>query len=92
MLSISYFLVLIPLQITFGLYIYDYLFTTVALLIIIFDNFIALNTGFYYKGALICDRISILINYIKNRLLFDVLSLIPFLISNSRILKVQENY
>jgi hypothetical protein len=86
MLSISYFLVLIPLQITFALYIYDYFLTYITLNIIIADNFIALNTGFYYKGALICDRISILVNYVKNRLIFDILSLIPFLINNSSVL------
>jgi hypothetical protein len=53
----------------------------------ILDNLIALNTGFYYKGALINDRISIFVNYINNRLLLDILSLIPFLINTPNYTK-----
>ena len=39
-----------------------------------FDFFVNMNTGYYQKGELILDRKQIITNYLKNNIVFDILS------------------
>lgn len=80
MVSITYYLIFFPLRIAFGLDIHDSIASYFALGIIFFDILVYLNTGFYDKGALVTDRIGILIHYLDTRFLSDIFSMIPFLV------------
>lgn len=79
MLCIAYYLIFFPLRVTFGLEIFYSPVSFLALVVIIFDVLVFLNTGFYEKGALITDRIHIFMHYISNRFLQDFISVLPFL-------------
>ena len=65
MISISYFLIFFPLKIAYGTKLYSNPFPLVGLSIILLDILVFLNSGFYDKGALVTDRISIFLNYVK---------------------------
>ena len=80
MMSISSFLIFFPLRIAFGLEIYFSFIPFAAVCVLIADTLILLNTGFYDKGALVSDRIGILVHYFNRRMLSDLLSFLPFLI------------
>ena len=79
MLCIAYFLIFFPLRVVFGLEIFNSAVSIIALVVIIFDALVFLNTGFYEKGALITDRIQVFMHYISSRFLQDFFSIIPFI-------------
>ena len=55
------------------------------------DIFITLNTAFYSKGTLIKKKSIIFMNYVKNHLTLDVISLGPFFIINSSSIVKKNN-
>ena len=85
---LSLYLFYIPLKFSFDftlsltenplIYIFFEIFPISIFLI---DILITLNSGFYYKGDLIEDKLKILDNYYKNNFLIDLISLTPFFIS-----------
>lgn len=83
-----------PIQLSFDIktYLVDKFFENnelmhvLEILIITFlfcDIVMKFNTAYYEKGRLIKQRNSIIKNYIKNNFINDLLTFIPFLISNS---------
>ena len=80
MISIAYYLIFFPLRIAFGLNLYSNPISFIAVILIQFDILVHLNTGFYDKGALVNDRIHILMHYLGKRFITDILTMIPFLV------------
>lgn len=82
MVSISFFLLFFPIRVTFGLPVYDYWYSTAALTVLIVDVFVTLNTGYYEKGTLVNDKIGILMNYLRRRIISETVSFLPFILTN----------
>ena len=75
------FFIVIPLQITFDFNNSASSLNLIAISIIIFDIFITFNTSYYSKGDIVTDRIQICFNYFTKRALFDIISVVPILVS-----------
>jgi hypothetical protein len=54
--------------------------TIIAIFVLIVNILINFNTGYFDKGVIIYERISIAKNYIRNYFIQDLLSTIPFTI------------
>lgn len=86
MILIICYLYIIPINLSFGIDMLNYFddkapnfvsfFRYFSIIFFILDIFINLNTAFYNKGELIYDRRKIILNYFKNQLFYDILSLI----------------
>ena len=83
MLIISVLVILIPLHLAFDVNFQEYYFIEFAIVILLFDSLIYLNTNIYKNGILITGRKIILFNYIKNRLWQDILTLFPIIYHKS---------
>ena len=85
MVVILYVIFLIPLHISFSIS-YKELMNSSTLpficpLILILDNIINLNTGFFDKGNCIVSRKEIVKNFFKKNFFYDLLCILPFIVN-----------
>ncbi|KAL4438146.1 hypothetical protein ABPG74_016925 [Tetrahymena malaccensis] len=50
----------------------------VCLVLIVVDTLVSINTGYFSKGQIVTNRFTILQFYLKNQLIIDVISIVPF--------------
>ncbi|KAL4480549.1 hypothetical protein ABPG72_022304 [Tetrahymena utriculariae] len=50
----------------------------VCLVLIVIDTIVSINTGYFSKGQIVTNRFTILQFYLKNQLVIDIISIVPF--------------